>query len=393
MACASRWTAAPRGGEVAGDGGNPLLVRPAFRGAAHGADFRRQRPREVGDLVRPQRQAVVGLGGGAGDTRPDGVEAVHRRLRRVAVLVDAPARHEVVDVAQVARPAAEEVGVQGHDHVRLREGVDGVSVLAEGQLGGLPRCVVAQRLVLVPARLGERLEQLLNLLVQRRRDDGFRQQAQAGATALALVGHRPPQRRHAVDGDGAEGGVPRRRLAAGADRLRAVRVVEGQDRRLMKHIGRAEAAGVLGVALDLRRPALVTLDQQTDAYAAERHGGGVEQRPAGDDLLGLADVGDDVDGRRRLDRAAAQPGQAQRGGHQGQEAAPAQRVGPGRRPLRELALDHLAEGVGVGQLLQRPPVLLARGAPQGVELRGQVLARVHRWHTEQLVRKRASRTS
>ena len=54
----------------------------------------------------------------------------------------------------------------------------------------------------------------------------------------------------------------------------------------MIDVGGAEAAGMLRVALDLGGPSKVTFRQQADADAAERHGGGVEQRLAGDDLFG-----------------------------------------------------------------------------------------------------------
>ena len=54
---------------------------------------------------------------------------------------------------------------------------------------------------------------------------------------------------------------------------------------------------MIRVALDLGRPALVALDQDPGGDAAQRDRGGEEQRLAGNDLLGLADVGDDQLGR------------------------------------------------------------------------------------------------
>ena len=60
---------------------------------------------------------------------------------------------------------------------------------------------------------------------------------------------------------------------------------------------------MLRVALDLGRPSLVALDEQAGGDAAERHRRREEQRPAGDQLLGLADVRDDL--LRRLSRAGA----------------------------------------------------------------------------------------
>ena len=87
---------------------------------------------------------------------------------------------------------------------------------------------------------------------------------------------------------------PRPDLAEVGERLRAVGIVEVEDRRLREHVGGAEAAGMLRVALDLRRAPFVALDEQAGGDAAERHRRREEQRPAGDQLLGLPDVRDDL---------------------------------------------------------------------------------------------------
>ena len=50
---------------------------------------------------------------------------------------------------------------------------------------------------------------------------------------------------------------------------------------------------MIRVAFDLRRPALVALDEQARRVAAERHRGGEEERLAGDELLRLPHVRDD----------------------------------------------------------------------------------------------------
>ena len=75
--------------------------------------------------------------------------------------------------------------------------------------------------------------------------------------------------------------------------------------------------------------------------AAERHRRGEEQRLAGHDVLGLPHVGDDV--LVGLAGAAGHAGQRQRGAHQLEELAPADRVGPLRRVRGELAVQVLLE--------------------------------------------------
>ena len=59
--------------------------------------------------------------------------------------------------------------------------------------------------------------------------------------------------------------VERANLAEVRDRLRAIGIVEAEDRRLREEVGGAEARRMIGVAFDLRRPALVALDEQADA--------------------------------------------------------------------------------------------------------------------------------
>ena len=57
-------------------------------------------------------------------------------------------------------------------------------------------------------------------------------------------------------------------LAEVRERLRAIGVVEAENRRLREEIRRTPAGRVIGVAFDLRRPALVALDEQADAAPA-----------------------------------------------------------------------------------------------------------------------------
>ena len=117
---------------------------------------------------------------------------------------------------------------------------------------------------------------------------------------------------------------------------------------------RAEAGRVLGIALELRRPSHVVFGQQRHAVTAVRHGGGEEQGPAGDDLLGLTDVRNDL--LVRLPGAGADAGEGERRAHQLQELPPAGRVGELGGLRRELPLDVLTELGRVGQLLEAAPI-------------------------------------
>ncbi len=107
--------------------------------------------------------------------------------------------------------------------------------------------------------------------------------------------------------------VPARDAAVVDDRLRAVGIVKRQHRRLCEHVGRAQTRGMIGVALDLGRPGHVAFHQNAGGDAAERHGRRVEKRFAGQDFLGLANVGKDFLGRKL--RASRQTGECRRCRH------------------------------------------------------------------------------
>ena len=106
----------------------------------------------------------------------------------------------------------------------------------------------------------------------------------------------------------------------------------------------------------------VTLDQQPHAGTVHRHGGGVEQRLARNELLGLPDVGNELLGR--LAGAGAHASQCERRSHQLQEAATADGIEPLRGVLRKLAVKELLELGGLGDSLEAAPVLAPAGSLQ-----------------------------
>ena len=108
------------------------------------------RLREDFDVAGAHRKAVVGRGPGHARRGLDGVEPVHP-----SSLAGAAARRELPDRAEVARPAGEEVGVQGEDDVRLRKVENGVHGLPERGSRPRPGVVPVGRLPLVPAGFGQ----------------------------------------------------------------------------------------------------------------------------------------------------------------------------------------------------------------------------------------------
>ena len=75
--------------------------------------------------------------------------------------------------------------------------------------------------------------------------------------------------------------VPRLLLGPLPHSLRTVGIVQTEDRRLDPGVGRPGRSRVQLVALDLGRPALVTLDHQPEGTVAQRHRRRVVLRDAG----------------------------------------------------------------------------------------------------------------
>ena len=93
---------------------------------------------------------------------------------------------------------------------------------------------------------GQVLLNCADVVGERRRGDGFGQDADAGAAFGPLLGQHLPQ--------GAKEGAPGADLVLVCERLGAVRVVEGEDAGLREKIAGAQAGGVLGVAFHLGGP-------------------------------------------------------------------------------------------------------------------------------------------
>jgi hypothetical protein len=295
-------------------------------GRSSHADLRRHGPGERFDVPRGERLPVVGAGAGRGHRTLDDVEAVDRPAG------GAPAAPcgELPRQARLRRAARQEIRVERQDHVRVRETVDRVDRLAERQPRAVSGVVPRRRLPLVPLRFGERRGEHGELPRQRRRGDRFGQDPQARAAPRPLLFQ---DEAHLAEKRG-----PRADLAQLENRPRPVGVVEPVHRGLREDVGPAEARGVERVALDLRGPAHVTLDEETGREPADAHRGRVEERLARDDLLRLADVRNDLFGR--LAGARRDAGERERNARELEEVPPVEaigwRIGMGSRMDRKL---------------------------------------------------------
>ncbi len=116
------------------------------------------------------------------------------------------------------------------------------------------------------------------------------------------------------------------------------------------------------VSLDLGRTPHVAFHQHGLRVTREWNGAGEEERPAGDDVLGLSHVRDDL--LRGLLRARADAGERQRGAHQLEKLPASLRVVPLRGLLGEFAVKVLTEFRGVGEFAEAAPVQTPFGAGQ-----------------------------
>ena len=265
------------------------------------------------DRAGLDRQPVVGHAARHGHRRLDDVHPRHR-----AALVDAAAGRVLAVVPdRVGVLAAQEVGVERDDDLGVGEPSERPGRLAERGLGPERLGVVevgAQRDPLGAGggdvAVAERVDG------GRGRGLGQDHDAPAALAEPAGLGH-----------ERAPVGAGRGGVAARGDGPAAVGVVELEHRRLGEDVGVALGDRVLGVALDLGRPALVALHQDRVPDAAQRHRGGVVVRDARDHLFGLAGVRQD-----RLDGPAAAGHAGERGARAHDlEERPAAGAGVGRR--------------------------------------------------------------
>ena len=172
-----------------------------------------------------------------------------------------------------------------------------------------------------------------------------------GFCAVERRAHRAEERR------------PRADLAAVASPSASGRGRRGRGPRACAKTSVApRLAGMLGIALDLGRPALVALDQQ--AGARRRRAASPSRRTAacpGSSSSGCAHVGHDLLGR--LPRAAGDAGQRQRRAHQLQERRGASTGSVHSRRLRRGTRGAATPGTPAsGQLLEAAPELLPPAA-------------------------------
>ena len=166
--------------------------------------------------------------------------------------------------------------------------------------------------------------------------------------------------------------LPGADLAELGDHLRAIGIVEPEDRGLRESVRRAEARGMVGIALDLRRPAEVALDQDASGIAAQDKRARIVARLPRDPVLRLADIGDDLLERLRCARAGA--GERERRPHETEETAPAH--------------EPLALQLGERLQVHRQSVEWSIGHRDRVlcvEFVILLLTTAQRWQTEQLI--------
>src|SRR5579884_408547 len=223
-----------------------------------------------------------------------------------------------------------------------------MNVAAEGQLRTLPRTVAYGWLPLMPFCAGEKLEQALDLRRQARRSDGSRQNTETTAVGDLNAGSHGGCRIGKL--------LPVADFAQESDRLCAVRVVQIKYRGLRKSIRCAQAAGMVGVALNFGRTAFMALHQNAERIGAGRHRRSEKQRIAGNHAVRLLDVGNNMLLRRSASR---HPRERERCAHQLQKIAPVNGVVPLGSMPREFAVHEFLESRVLRELLDGTPILLA----------------------------------
>ncbi len=176
--------------EVLGHRGDPFLATDRPPGPRPPRRVRVATARASPSISRgPQCQPMVGLGAGATHGRFDHVQPVHPRRRGILRRgPHSPPCHEVGRVAEASRTALQEVGIQREHHVGLAEIVDRVDRLRRTPSGPRARPYrggSARRRAILPRASPSSRASICS--GERRRDDGFGQQAQPGAAAAGAA--------------------------------------------------------------------------------------------------------------------------------------------------------------------------------------------------------------
>ena len=239
-----------------------------------------------------------------------------------------------------------QIALDRKDNFGLTQIVGEVERPAERNLRGMQFLVAIERLPLMPAQCRELLLQRGDLRDHCRRCHRAGQQPQSGTVILgpvrAALDHRSDKR------------FPRCDLALMQDRLRAVRIIEREDARLHGRARRAAARRVVGISLDLHRPAGLMRHQHAVGIAALGQRGGIGARLAGHDAGRFFDIRQKLP-RLLLRAAAGEPAQSERCGHQLQELPPLDHA-EAAAGARDLALDLRRHFRHFGQFVERAPI-------------------------------------
>ena len=200
-----------------------------------------------------------------------------------------PRADDVAGKTNLRRSGTERIGIEGEHHPRIAKARQRRCRAAKRQNCAAANRVVLDRFVTVPFRLRQRFRQRRDLRDQSRRGDAACEQRKSCALFRARLSEprlqRRLERRPGLD------------AAVAIRRFRAVGIVERQNRRFGKDIGRAEACRMPWIAIDLDRPALQGRHDDAAAIAVERQRGGKAQRQTRRLARGDVYVGHDLLGR------------------------------------------------------------------------------------------------
>ena len=160
-----------------------------------------------------------------------------------------------------------------------------VDLGAESEAGAVTDVVASYRVVLGDASIGEGLQELRYLAGERWRSHRLQQQPQPRAAV------RPPCRHALVHM--AQERIPGREITHAPDSLRAVRIVQAQQRALSVGVRRPKGRWVLRIPFQLGGTAGVALGEETAGVAAALERGCEIERLSQHKLLGLGDVRND----------------------------------------------------------------------------------------------------
>ena len=272
------------------------------------------------------------------------------------------------------------IGIESDDHVRFCEIIERLRAENAARFR-IAIGIARERIPLMPSCARKLLRDFLQLRGKRWRGHGLGKKSDARSTARGLCAEREIETLE-ENAPGADGTL----VCQG---FGSIRIIKVEQISLRPNRGGPETARMITVSFDFRRSSLVALNDDSLAITAKARRAREVKRFSGNNIFGLLNVGNDF--LNRLFGARTDSSERDGSAHEAQKITPMQFVSPLRSATRKFAMQTFEKIRRLCQFVQATPKSAMRNCGRLVAEFGILLAgrpgTVHRWQTEQLVRR------